>query len=293
MPHALQEITLDNPSLFKGQPVHGSYRIGRASPSAPLPAQLLSKDTRNFNPTLQEDPVNSRRVIALVAGVFFILAFLASVPGPFFLYRDILHDPQYILTGSGDARVFLGAFLEVILAISVIGTAVTLFPIVKQQNEGIALGYVCGRVAEAVIIVVGIICLLSIVTLRHDFAGGTGANAGSFVTVGKSLVAVHDWTFLLGPNIALGPNTFMLAYLMYKSRLVPRFIAILGLIGGPLLFAFATAVMFGVFEQVSVWGAIGALPVFAWEMSLAVWLIFKGFATSPVLDPRSQHRGGS
>jgi Ca2+/Na+ antiporter len=222
------------------------------------------------------------RKIAMVAGSFFIVAFVASVPGPFALYTSILHDPRFIVTGTGDAGVALGAFLEVILAISVIGTAVTLFPVIKKQNEGIALGYVCGRLVEAVIIVVGIIGLLSIVTLQQDFARAAGANADSYVSVGKSLVAVHDWTFLIGPNLALGPNTLMLAYLMYKSQLVPRFIAILGLVGGPLLFAFATAVLFGVFEQVSVWGALGALPVFAWEMSLAVWLIVKGFKPSPL-----------
>lgn len=221
--------------------------------------------------------------------MFFLLAFVASVPGPFALYDDVLHNPQYIVTGSGDPRVALGAFLEVILAISVIGTAVTLFPIVKRQNEGIALGYVCGRLFEAVIIVVGIISLLSIVTLRQDFARAAGANAESLVIIGKSLVAAHDWTFLIGPNLALGPNTLMLAYLMYKSQLVPRFIAILGLVGGPLLFAFATAVLFGVFEQVSAWGAVAALPVFAWEMSLALWMIIKGFKPSPVINQVANH----
>jgi hypothetical protein len=235
------------------------------------------------------------RKIAVMAGVFFIVAFVASVPGPFALYHDVLHDPLYIVTGSRDARVPLGAFFEVILAISVIGTAVTLFPVVRRQSEGIALAYVCGRLVEAILIVVGIISLLSVVTLRQDFARATGANADALVSVGKSLVAVHDWTFLFGPNLALGPNTLMLAYLMYRSRLVPRFIALLGLVGGPLLFAFATAVLFGVFEQVSLWGAIGALPVFAWEMSLAVWLIVKGFKPSPVdypdeIEPAQQPR---
>lgn len=110
---------------------------------------------------------------------------------------------------------------EVILAISVIGTAVTLFPIVKRQNEGMALGYVAGRVVEAVVIVVGIISILSVVKLRKGFAGDTGADAASFVAVGKSLVAMHDWTFLFGPSLAIGVNTLLLAYLMYTSRLVP------------------------------------------------------------------------
>jgi Domain of unknown function (DUF4386) len=121
----------------------------------------------------------------------------------------------------------------VLLAISVIGTAVTLFPIVKRQSEGIALGYVAGRVVEAVVIMVGIMSLLSVVTLRHDAAG---ADTGTLVVAGRALVAVHDWTFLFGPGLAIGVNTLLLAYLMYRSGLVPRLIAVVGLIGGPLIF---------------------------------------------------------
>jgi hypothetical protein len=150
--------------------------------------------------------------------------------------------------------VLLGACCEVILAISVIGTAVTLFPVVRRQNEGIALGYAAGRLVEAVVIVTGIISLLSVVTLRQDFAGAASANAASLVAVGQALVAVHDWTFLFGPGLAIGVNTLMLAYLMYRSGLVPRLIAVLGLIGGPVVFASSTAALFGLYPQVSVWG---------------------------------------
>ena len=229
--------------------------------------------------------VNSNRKIAVVAGVFFIVAAVASIVG-LALYDAVLHHPHYIVGSGGDTRVLLGAFFELILAISVIGTAVTLYPIVKRQHEGFALGYVAGRVLEAVVIVV--ISLLSIVTLRQDLAGATGANATSLVTVGKSLVAIHDWTFLFGPNFAIGVNTLLLAYLMYTSRLVPRSIAVLGLIGGPVVFASGTAVLFGLYEQISAWGAIAAIPVFAWEMSLAVWLIVKGFKPSPVTSGESR-----
>jgi len=225
--------------------------------------------------------VNSTRRIAVVVGVFFIVAAVAAIIG-LALEGPVLNDPRYIVGSGDDSRVILGAFFEVILAISVIGTAVTLFPIVKRQDEGIALGYVAGRVVEAVVIVVGIISLLSVVRLRQGFAGATGADAASFVTVGKSLVAIHEWTFLFGPNLALGVNTLLLAYLMYRSRLVPRLIAVLGLIGGPLIFASGTAEMFGLYQQISVWGAIAAIPVFAWEMSLAVWLIVKGFKPSSI-----------
>jgi Domain of unknown function (DUF4386) len=167
----------------------------------------------------------------VLAGVFFIVAAVAAIIG-LALEGPVLNDPRYIVAASGDdTRVILGAFFEVILAISVIGTAVTLFPIVKRQSEGIALGYVAGRVVEAVVIVVGIISLLAVVRLRPGFFGATGSDAIPFVAIGKSLVAIHDWTFLFGPNLALGPNTLMLAYLMYRSALVPRVIAVVGLIG--------------------------------------------------------------
>ena len=226
--------------------------------------------------------MNSTRRTAVFAGVFFIVAAVAAIIG-LALEGPVLNDSRYIVAGSGaDARVILGAFFEVLLAISVIGTAVTLFPIVRRQNESIALGYVAGRVVEAVVIVVGIISVLSVVTLRKDFAGATGVDAASLMVIGKSLVVVHNWTFLFGPSLAIGVNTLLLAYLMYTSRLVPRIIPILGLIGGPVIFASGTAEMFGLYQQISVWGSIGAVPVFAWEMSLAVWMIARGFKPSAI-----------
>jgi len=228
--------------------------------------------------------MNSHRTTAVVAGVFFIVAAATAIIG-LALEGPALNNADYIVRGSGqDSQVVLGGFFEVILAISVIGTAVTLFPIVRRQNESVALGYVAGRVVEAVVITVGIISVLSVVTLRQDFAGATGANAASLLVAGKSLVAIHNWTFLFGPSLAIGVNTLLLAYLMFTSRLVPRLIPVLGLIGGPVIFAAGTAEMFGIFQQVSVWGAIAAIPVTAWELSLAVWLIVKGFKASPLLS---------
>lgn len=138
------------------------------------------------------------------------------------LYDPVLNDPGYVVESADDTQVLLGAFFEIVLAIAVIGTAVTLYPIVKRQNEGIALGYVAGRVSEAVIIVVGIVSLLSIVTLGQDSAGAAGDQAASLVTTGEALAAIHDWTFLFGPGFAIGVNTLMLAHLMYRFGLVPR-----------------------------------------------------------------------
>jgi hypothetical protein len=118
-------------------------------------------------------------------------------------------------------------------------------------------------------LIVGIVSLLSVVTLRQDLAGAAGADAASFLTVGKTLVAIHDWTSLLGPGLVPGVNGLLLGYLMYSFRLVPRPLALLGLVGGPLLFASATATLFGLYEQISVWG-IAPLPVAAFELSLGI-----------------------
>ena len=207
------------------------------------------------------------------------------------LYQPVLKHPGYIAGLGADTRVTLGAFSEVILATAVIGTAVTLYPIVKRQNQSVALGYFFGRLLEAALMVVGIISVLSVVTLRQDLAEAAGIDPASLTAVGRSLVAIHDWTFLFGPALVLGVNTLLLAYLMYRSGLVPRFSAVLGIVGGPLIFASPTAVMFGLYEQVSVWGTIAAIPVFAWEMSLAVWLIAKGFKPSPIASGNRRQLG--
>jgi Domain of unknown function (DUF4386) len=153
--------------------------------------------------------MTSTRKTALVTGVFFIITIIASIPA-LLLYAPVLDDPNYILGAGADTGVALGAFLEVITAIACIGTAITLFPILKRQHEGFALGYVAARVLESTVIVVGIISLLSVVTLRQDLAGAAGADAASLVTVGRSLVAVHDWTFLLGPGLMPGVNGLLL-----------------------------------------------------------------------------------
>jgi len=226
--------------------------------------------------------MKSNRKNAIIVGVLFILAAVTAIIG-FALYQPILNDPDYIIKGSAnETQVIWGAFFELVLAFSVIGISITMFPILKKENESIALGYVCFRLLEATIIIIGIISLLSIVTLSQDFAKAVAPNASSFLTAGKLLVTVHNWTFLLGPNLALGPSTLMMSYFLYKSKLVPRFISVLGLVGGPLIFACAVLVMFGVFLQISVWGAMLAIPVFAYEMTLAVWLIVKGFNSSAI-----------
>lgn len=220
------------------------------------------------------------RKTARITGVFFIITFITSIPAVFYLYEPVLKHADYIVGAGADTRVAWGAFLEVLLVIANIGTAVTLFPILRRQNEGVAIGYVAARVLESTIIAVGIVSLLTVVTLRQ---GAAGADSASLVIAGKSLVAFHDWTFLLGPGLVAGfANGLMLGYLMYRSGLVPRRMALLGLIGGPLVFASGIAVLLGVYDQVSVWSAIATIPEFAWELSLGIYLVVKGFKPSPI-----------
>src|SRR5439155_11597267 len=160
---------------------------------------------------------------------------------------------------------------------------VALFPILKRQSESLALGYVTARLMESAFIAIGIISLLAVVTLRRDVGGGAGA--GSLVMVGRALVAIHDWTFLLGPGWVVGVgNGLILGYLMYRSGLVPRRMAILGLIGGPLIIASGTGVLFNLFEAGSAPQGIATVPEFVWELSLGIYLIVKGFKPSPVLS---------
>src|SRR5215213_5601209 len=167
-----------------------------------------------------------------------------------------------------------------ILIIANIGTAVVVFPLLRRQNEILALGYVTARLVECAFIAVGLLSLLTIVTLQQQAAAG--ADAASLINAGKSLVALHDWTFLLGPGIVVGiGNGLILGYLMYTSRLVPRGLAMLGLIGGPLIIASGVAVLLGVIEEGGVW-QVGVIPEFFWELALGIWPIVRGFNPSAI-----------
>ncbi|MFG3224324.1 DUF4386 domain-containing protein [Kitasatospora sp. NPDC048194] len=225
--------------------------------------------------------MTSTRRTAAIAGALYLVTHVTSVAA-LALYGPVLHHSDYVVGPGPDTRVLLGAFLEVVLALAVVGTAVALFPVVRSRNEGAALGYVALRTLEAGVIAVGVVPLLAVVTLRQDPAGATGTEA---VTLGHALVAFHNWTFLLGPGFVCGTNTVLLAYLLHRAGLVARFIPVLGLVGGPLVFASGAAQMFGGYQQFSVWAALAAVPVFLWEICLALHLILKGFRPSAAASP--------
>lgn len=217
--------------------------------------------------------MNSTRKTALVAGVLYLVSFV-SIP-TLALYGPV-KDPNYIVGPGPDTAALFGGVLELIVALAIIGTAVALYPVVKRQNEGVALGFVGVRVLEAATIVAGIVSLLSVVTLRQ-----AGAGADALVT-GQALVALYDRTFNLGQALLPAVNALLLGSLMYQSRLVPRVLPLLGFIGAPLLVASATATLFDLWGQVSVLSGIAALPIALWEFSLGVYLIVKGFRPSAV-----------
>jgi hypothetical protein len=228
------------------------------------------------------------QTIARVTGVLFLITYITAIPAAFVFYPPVLDDPRYIVGAGADTSVLLGAFLELILIIANIGTAVVLLPILRRQNEILALGYVTARIVECVFIAVGILSLLTVVTLRQEDAAG--ADATSLVAVGESLVALHEWTRQLGPGFVVGVgNGLMLGYLMYRSGLVPRGMAVLGLIGGPLIIVTGVAVLLGVLEEGGVW-QVAVIPEFLWELLLGIWPIVRGFNPSAIarLQPESQ-----
>jgi hypothetical protein len=226
--------------------------------------------------------MTSHRKTALVAGVLYLITFIAI--GTLTTYGSVLKDAGYILSSGDDTGLRWGALIEVIVALAGIGTAITLFPLVKRQNEVFALGFVTTRMIEGGMILVGVVSVLSIATLHAGAGAAAGADTGSLGTAGASLLATYNATFLIGQTLMPGMNALMLGYLMFRSRLVPRVIPMLGLIGGPLMISSVVGQIIGINEQYSVWSGIALLPIFVWELSLGLWMTFKGFSPSaPIL----------
>jgi hypothetical protein len=219
-------------------------------------------------------PMDPLRKTALVAGLLYVITFV-SIP-TLVLYGPVLSDPNYIVGPGPDTPVIIGAILEVIVALAGVGTAVVLYPVVKRQNEAAALGFVGSRTLEGAAIVAGVVSLLSLVTLRQ-----AGAGAGALAT-GQALAASYNWFFLLGQSLMPVVNALLLGSLLYRSRLVPRILPLVGLIGAPILLASDIAVLFGLWDRISAPSGLLALPIALWEFSLGVYLIVKGFKPSPI-----------
>jgi hypothetical protein len=217
-------------------------------------------------------PMSSVRKTSLVAGALYLLTFV-SIP-TLALYGAI-HDTNYILGSGPDTPAIIGGVLEIIVALCGIGTAIVLFPVLKKQHEEAALGLVAARILESATIFVGVSFLLSIVSLRQ---AGVGADA---LATSQALVSLYDRIFLLGQSFMPAICDMLLGYLLYKSRLVPRALSLVGIIGAPFLIVGYMAILFGVIDRISPLAALAAVPVAIFEFSLGIWLVVKGFNSTP------------
>ena len=213
------------------------------------------------------------RKTALIAGILYLATFLSSIPAVFML-GPALTNPDYITGAGPDGLVRLGSLLDLVNCFTAVGTGIALFSVMKRQHEGLALGFVATRITEAAILFVATLSILTVVTLRETVA--PTADPATLTTVGHSLVAIRDWSFQIGTGVP-ALNALMLGTLMYRSRLVPRIIPTLGLIGVVSFGSAVVAYILGVTEPGSAWLGIGVVPIFIWELSLGLWMTFKGF----------------
>jgi hypothetical protein len=217
-------------------------------------------------------------------GAWFLGTFVFSMPA-FWFYDPLLNHANYVLGSGHDARVAVGALLEICLAICGIATAVVIFPIVRRVNESTALGYVASRTVETILILVGVLGLMAIVDLRQG--GSSGGTDPALLDDARSLLALHDQVSLLGPQFCAGlGNGILLGYLMWRSRLLPRPMVLFGLVGGPLALVAGIGVLLGVWDIHSGLPVAMTAPEAIWEFSLSVWLLWRGFRPSPILTGR-------
>jgi hypothetical protein len=221
------------------------------------------------------------RKYALWGGVLYLVTFVFSIP-TLGMKEAVVDHADFILGSGSSTSVVWAAIFDVICGLAGIGTAVALYPVLKRFGQSGAIGYVATRTLEASMLFAGALALLSIVTLRQDVAGS--ADADSLVVAGQSLLAFHNWAFLLGPSVMASMNALFFATVLYRSRLVPRWMPTLGLIGAPLLLTSTVATCFGAWDQVSNTALVFSLPIATWEFSVGVYMAVKGFRSVPVPD---------
>jgi hypothetical protein len=226
----------------------------------------------------------SDKMNGVIAGAFFIAATTTAIIG-LKLYDPVLQHADYLTHGATHAKqVILGAVFELLLAVANIGTALSLYPYLRKYNESLGLGYVAFRMLEVVLILIGAVSILGMVSLTQNYSVAHAADVSSFKAVGDTLKAIHDWTFIIGPNFLLGINTFIYSYVFYRSGLVPRRLAKFGMTGAVSVFIAAILELFGVTPQWTIPAMLMAMPIAVYEMVLAGWLIAKGFDSDPLMQ---------
>ncbi|GAB1154630.1 hypothetical protein YWY31_06550 [Paenibacillus illinoisensis] len=214
---------------------------------------------------------------AIIIGIFYIVAAVTSVIAVI-SYEPVLSEQWYLSVANGfKTKVLLGVLNDLILVLTAVGTSVMLFPYLRRWNEQLALGYLCFRFMEAVLIAVGVVSILGLVQLSKYYEGNSLASIENLKELGYMLQAFHRWTSMLGPNFMLGINTALYSYLLFRTRLVPRTLALSGIATATLVFIAGLLEMFGIIEPLSAVKGVIALPVGVYELSLSVWLIAKGF----------------
>ena len=226
-------------------------------------------------------PMDATRRAALVAGLFYIATFVFSIPA-LGLYDGVVNDANFVLGAGSSHGVLWGGLIEVLTGLTGIGTAVALYPVLKRYGPSRAQGFVASRTLEAAVIFAGVVSVLAVFTLRQDFAAAAGTDTAALTTTASALVALKNWTFLLGPGLMPVINALCFASILYQFRLVPRIIPIIGLVGAPLLLISSTATLFGGWAQVSSTAVLFALPIAAWELSIGIYLIVKGIRTPAI-----------
>jgi hypothetical protein len=229
--------------------------------------------------------------IGRIFGWFFIGTFITSIPARILFVNGVgasWTDMRFVPGAGSETSLKLGAILEFGLIVTQIATAVVIYPLVRRQSETVALGYVTARIMESVFAAIGLMSIISVVNVTEALAGASGAEAAALTAEGSSLVKTYEWAFLFGPGLVAGiGNGLMLGYLMYRSALVPPRMALLGLIGGPLLILSFLLTLFDVYDNGSAFSGLLALPEIAWEASLGIYAAWKGFRTdSPIARPQ-------
>jgi hypothetical protein len=226
--------------------------------------------------------MNSYRKTAILVGILFIIATgapMLSIP-----FIGLINAPDYLANVAANAtRVTTGALLELIMALAIAGIAISIYPVLKKHNQALAIGYFGARITEGVLfIVVAVISLPSLLTLSQEFVKAGTPDASHFQTLGTLLVAAHDLVYLLSGEIVFSLSALILNYVLFQTKLVPRWLSVWGVIGAALLLAGALSRMFGLFDDTSALETILFLPIALQEMAFAVWLIVKGFNTRAI-----------
>ncbi|MFI5040775.1 MAG: DUF4386 domain-containing protein [Acidimicrobiales bacterium] len=224
-----------------------------------------------------------------IFGWFFIGTFVTSIAARILFIHGLgatWTDVHFIPGSGSETSLKLGALFELGLIVTNIATAVVLYPLARRQSETVALGYVTARIMESVFTAIGLMSIISIVNIMTAIAGTRGVDAAALGHQGNALASTYEWAFTFGPGLVAGiGNGLLLGYLMYRSGLVPRGMAMLGLVGGPLLILSFVLTLFGVYKNGSALSSLLALPEIAWEASLGIYAAWKGFRPSPIAEP--------